>query len=308
MGLFRLESFIMIRRQYLAIACGLLLFPHIGYAATDQFFDSGGVKIRYMVEGQGEPVLLIHGFTADIASQWSLPGINRALAKEFKVIALDNRGHGKSDKPHDPKKYGAEMVEDSIRLLDHLRIEKAHIVGYSMGGMITLKMEATHPERMLSATLGGMGWSQSADFRFREELADSLEQGKGIAPLLYRLTPAGRPRPSEEQIRFINQLITARNDVKALAAAARGMPGLFITEEELRAIKIPTLALIGAVDPLKLGVDNMHGKLPGLKTIVISKADHMNAFARSEFIDNLKEFLAKNSRSGKAEKRKPVLN
>src|SRR5881397_2402529 len=109
---------------------GALLAPAPALA-QDQFFDSNGVKIRYTVEGQGEPVLLIHGFTADIEKQWGQPGVLKALAKDHRVIALDNRGHGKSGKPHDAKMYGKEMVEDAVRLLDHLKIAKAHVVGYS---------------------------------------------------------------------------------------------------------------------------------------------------------------------------------
>src|SRR6516225_11708196 len=129
----------MINRWILAIAC-CLVFVFPAAAADSQFFDSNGVKIRYLVEGKGEPVLLIHGFTAGIEMQWALPGIIKELAKDYRVIALDNRGHGRSDKPHDAKKYGMEMVNDAIRLMDHLKIKKAHVVGYSMGAMITSKL------------------------------------------------------------------------------------------------------------------------------------------------------------------------
>ena len=77
------------------------------------------------------------------------------LAKDFRVIALDCRGHGKSDKPHDATKYGNEMIEDVARLMDHLNIPKAHIVGYSMGGAITGKFITMHPDRVLTAVFGG---------------------------------------------------------------------------------------------------------------------------------------------------------
>ena len=80
-------------------------------------------------------MVLVHGFTANIQVQWGVPGVITKLEPDYKVIALDNRGHGKSDKPHDPKLYGPESVNDVVRLLDHLKIEKAHIVGYSMGGV-----------------------------------------------------------------------------------------------------------------------------------------------------------------------------
>ena len=90
-------------------------------------FLSNGVKIHYIEEGQGEPVLLIHGFSANAFVNWVLPGVFGNLAKHYHVIALDNRGHGASGKPHEIEKYGPEMVEDAVRLLDHLKIEKAHI-------------------------------------------------------------------------------------------------------------------------------------------------------------------------------------
>src|SRR5258708_40043771 len=89
--------------------------------AEDFFFDSDGVKIHYIVEGKGEPVILIHGFAASIAANWGAPGIVKALAENYQVIALDNRGHGQSEKPHDSAAYGLKMTGDVLRLMDHLK-------------------------------------------------------------------------------------------------------------------------------------------------------------------------------------------
>ncbi|MBX9787965.1 MAG: alpha/beta hydrolase [Pirellulales bacterium] len=264
---------------------------------TDQFFDSDGVKIHYIEQGAGEPVLLIHGFTANIQLQWVAPGVFPRLAKEFRVIALDNRGHGRSGKPHDAAEYGVKMVEDSIRLLDHLKIERAHVVGYSMGGFITNKLLSLHPERVITATLGGAGWSREGDKRFEimDQLADSLDAGTGIAPLLKFLTPEGAPPLSEEQIKTYNQMVLLLNDPKALAAAVRGMKGLMIPEEKLLANTRPVLALIGSKDPLKAGVDELEKvKMPQLTVEVIDGADHMDAFGRPEFIEGLEKFLDAN--------------
>ena len=108
-------------RDASGMACLLLFLTGIA-RAEDGFFDSDGVKIHYTIQGKGEPVLLIHGYTANIQVQWELPGIIKALAPDYQVIAIDNRGHGRSEKPHDAKKYGKEMVEDAVRLLDHLVI------------------------------------------------------------------------------------------------------------------------------------------------------------------------------------------
>ena len=296
------------RRQLLLVAALLFLFTSAA-SAEDGFFVSDGVKIHYVVEGEGEPVLLIHGFSANIPMQWGLPGVIKELSKEYQVIAIDNRGHGRSGKPHDPKDYGVKMVDDSIRLLDHLKIKKAHVVGYSMGGFITGKLIATHPDRLISATLGGAGWEKPNDesMSFMKELAESMEAGKGIGPLIIRLTPEGSPKPTEEQLSGINTMIMLTNDQKALAAVIRGMPEFAVTEENLKANKTPTLALIGALDPLKAGVDEMKPVMANLKVVVIDNADHMTAFTKPEFLGELKPFLAANSlNKNKPVKEKPV--
>ncbi|MGD9647568.1 MAG: alpha/beta fold hydrolase [Pirellulales bacterium] len=261
---------------------------------AEQFFDSDGVKIHFIEQGQGEPVVLIHGFTANIQLQWVSSGVMPALAKEYHVIALDNRGHGRSGKPHDPAAYGVNMVEDAIRLLDHLKIERAHFVGYSMGGFITNKLLSLYPDRVITATLGGAGWSREGDARFEimNQLADSLDAGTGIAPLLKFLTPEGTPPPSDEQIKTYNQMVLLLNDPKALAAVVRGMKNLMIPEEKILANERPVLALIGSKDPLKAGVDELQQvKMPHLTVEVIEGADHMDAFGRPEFREGLAKFL-----------------
>ena len=127
-------------------------------AAESQFFDAKGVKIHFLIEGTGEPVVLIHGLDSSARMNWQMPGTIDALARDHQVIAVDLPGYGESDKPADPAAYGEQWVDDVILLLDHLNIRKAHIVGYSMGGMVALKLIAEHPERVISGTLGGAGW------------------------------------------------------------------------------------------------------------------------------------------------------
>ena len=283
----------MLRRLVLTCSVFFTILVPAGRGAEDQFFESNGVKIRYIVEGKGEPVLLIHGFTINLETNWKLPGIIKGLSKDYQVIALDNRGHGKSDKPHDPKKYGLEMAEDAVRLLDHLKIQKAHIVGYSMGAVITVKLLATHPDRFLTATVGGHGGlKEGADTSFYDKLADSLDQGKGIGLMITRLTPPGQPPPTEEQIKTINARVLTSNDPKVLAAVARGFKELMVPWDKLEANQVPTLALVGEQDPLKKGVDELKGKMANLTITVIKDADHGTAFSRPEFIKALQEFLA----------------
>ncbi len=131
---------------------------------VSQRFDANGVKIHYLIEGTGEPVVLIHGLDSSARINWQMPGTIDAIARDHQVIALDLPGFGQSDKPVEAQAYGLQWVEDVILLLDHLKIRKAHIVGYSMGGMVALKLIAEHPDRVLSGTLGGMGWLPDGGF------------------------------------------------------------------------------------------------------------------------------------------------
>jgi pimeloyl-ACP methyl ester carboxylesterase len=299
-----LEGSVLNRSSLALISYGLLVGSS-DVRAEDHFFDSNGVRIHYIVVGEGEPVLLIHGFSVDIGRNWATPGIIKALSRDYQVIALDNRGHGQSDKPHDPKKYGAEMTEDAVRLLDHLKTDKAHVVGYSMGARVTAELLASHPDRLLTATLGGFGAIRTdpGQMRFWGELAESLEQGRGIGPLLVRLTPPGRPKPTEAEIAAVNARINATGDMKALAALLRGSQRTALTREKQSANRVPTLGLVGSIDVGALaGAEDLKHHMANYDLVVIDGADHMNAVGRPQFIKSLKEFLGKHSQKGKNEK------
>jgi pimeloyl-ACP methyl ester carboxylesterase len=286
-------------RQFLRVAplCALFVLPLLH--AEDLFFDSDGVRLHYTVQGAGEPVLLIHGYTANIAINWAAPGVIKALADNYQVIALDMRGHGQSAKPHDPSMYGHQMVEDAIRLMDHLNLSKVHVVGYSMGGFITSALITEHPDRFMTATMGGAGFGAPANDAMLTQLAESLEQGEGIGPLIIALTPPGQEPMPPQQIEATNKMLLSFNDPLALAAVARGgLPQ--VSEAKIRANKVPTLALIGELDPLKAGVDQLQAMMPHLKVVVIPGATHLTAFASPVFIENLKSFLAEHPAKPKA--------
>jgi pimeloyl-ACP methyl ester carboxylesterase len=224
--------------------------------AEDKFFDSDGVKIRYTDEGQGPPVVLIHGFMATGDMNWRVNGVAKELLKNYRVITLDNRGHGKSDKPTESSEYGETMAQDVVRLLDHLKIKQAHLVGYSMGGMITLKLAAVAPERMLSGVIGGMGWNSYG--------------------------PAVKEREGAE----------GRNP--SLRACARAFPQLGITREELLAIKIPLTVVIGADDPLlKRSVEPLRKARPDIPVVEIDGANHITCVLRPELRQAIVAFLDK---------------
>jgi pimeloyl-ACP methyl ester carboxylesterase len=288
-------AFLLVAIGALAAAAPILAAAADAAASPDQFFDSDGVKIHYRVWGNGEPIVLVHGFTASIDTNWVQPGVVDKLDDNFKVIALDLRGHGKSDKPHDVAAYGDKMAEDVVRLLDHLGIEKAHIVGYSLGGFTTLKLVTLHPERFLSATLGGAGWRSPSESGGVDGLAESLESGNGIAPLMIALTPAGQPPPSPEQIKMVNQMLMATNDPLALAAVIRGMGGLAVSEDAARKIEVPMLAVVGEIDPLRAGVDQLDQLLPEpeVEVVVLPGKDHMTAIADPALAQSVQDFVVK---------------
>lgn len=288
------------RRSFLLIVTLVAGFPLGGQAQTtpeDKFFTSNGVKLRYVDVGRGEPVVLIHGFSSSLDAIWGNQGIIEKLSKDFRVIALDCRGHGKSEKPHDVASYGVNMIEDVARLLDHLAIRKAHIVGYSMGGAITGKFITMHPDRAISAVFGGssprMGWTAENE-RGSEELALSLESGQGMRPLILRLAPPNEPKPSEEAIAQQSRAALGRNDALALAAVQRGNKDQVVRVAEVKALRMPLLAVVGSADPVKAGVDAFKQVKPELSVVVVDGATHSGARgvpARPEFFSAVHDFL-----------------
>jgi pimeloyl-ACP methyl ester carboxylesterase len=119
---------------------------------------SDGVRIHWMEAGRGVPVVLLHGYTSCCDASWFADGVAKELARDHRVIGIDARGHGRSEKPHDPAKYdGDRMPADVIEVLDHLGVKKAHFHGYSMGGGIVAQLMARHPDRFISASFGGSG-------------------------------------------------------------------------------------------------------------------------------------------------------
>jgi pimeloyl-ACP methyl ester carboxylesterase len=266
--------------------------------AEDLFFDSAGVRIRYIEEGAGEPVLLIHGLAINLDLNWAQPGIVKGLAERYRVIAMDSRGHGKSGKPHDPKSYGIEMAEDAIRLMDHLKIRSAHLGGYSLGGRIATFLLVEHPDRFRTVTVGGAGWMDAQEARERENvtsrLAESLEQGKGMGPLILSLTPLNSPPPSAEQVEMTNKMILSINDALALAAVVRGTGLLQPSEGKLRANKLPVLVIAGELDPRHADAKRLAAVTPNSRLVTLPKANHMSAFAGPEFMKHFEAFLAEN--------------
>src|SRR5262245_36425299 len=217
-----------LQEQAMRYSLAAVLLLTLSVRAEEKTFDSNGVKIAYIDEGKGEAVVLLHGFGGSAPEMWTkLPFATTQFLpslKGYRALAIDHRGHGRSDKPHDPKKYGAEMAEDVVRLLDHLKVKKAHVVGYSMGAAVAGKLLVTHPDRLLSVTFGGAGPQYQTSKELEavvEATAASLEQGKGVGPLLVALAPDGEKLAPEDAAAF-SALFLGKKDQKALAAVLRG--------------------------------------------------------------------------------------
>ena len=266
-------------------------------AAADGVFDSNGVKIRYVTEGQGEAVVLIHGWMSD-SSMWGADAAGNTKLKPpdgYQVIALDCRGHGKSDKPHDTARYGAEMAADVVRLLDHLKIEKAHLIGYSMGAFIAGKVAATHPMRVLSVIYGGQaplltGESGSSEI---DAFAKAVDEGKGLGPYIIEVTPPGRPKPTLEQANAIAKFLYDGKDVIAFAAAGRSFNGLEVKAEDLKMCTAPALFIYGSKESenLKTRVAALRKRLGRGEEKVIEGGDHITTLAKPEFASAIIAFL-----------------
>jgi pimeloyl-ACP methyl ester carboxylesterase len=266
------------------------------------FFDSNGVKIRYAVAGEGEPVVLVHGWMAD-ASMWGRDAAgNPKLAPPpgFRLIALDCRGHGQSDKPHDRALYGTEMALDVTRLMDHLRIPKAHLVGYSMGAFIVGKIAAAHPDRVISAVYGGqvplvIGAPPSGS-RETAVFAKAAEEGKGMGTYMLEVLPPGRPKPTPELANSWAAFMLNGKDVKALAAAGLSFDDLQVAEEDLAACPAPALFIYGSLESehLKGRVEALRKILARADVVVVEGGDHVTTLGRAAFGEAIREFLRKN--------------
>jgi pimeloyl-ACP methyl ester carboxylesterase len=263
-----------------AVAVAVLAAAVGPCSAADDRFDSDGVKIRYAVSGRGDAVVLIHGWMAD-ARMWGKSRLGDSqvvatLAKEFRVITLDCRGHGGSDKPHDPKEYGPKMVEDVVRLLDRLKVDKAHLVGYSMGAMLAGHVAITHPDRVLSVTFAGGApvlKPDPDDQKRNDDFLAKWEKDKGL--------------------QAVTRLLFGEQDVKALAAANRSLAELRVKEDDLRKYRGPVLFVHGKGD-WESTVRHVAAARKALgrgEVIVIPNADHLTAPSRPEFREAILEFL-----------------
>ena len=260
------------------------LVPAAASAQDRSFTAADGVRLRYVERGSGPAVVLIHGFTGQLEAPWIDNGLLADLAKDHRVVAFDLRGHGRSDKPRDAAAY-ADIGVAVIRLMDHLGIGRAHLVGYSLGGIIVLKLLTTHPQRIASAIIAGAAHRRSRGAEIDKAVeADALEMERGPLPyrsLILSTAPTDEPRPDGEALAAISAAIVARNDPLAHAALMRARSALVVRDEDLAAVRVPALALVGAADPALPRVERMAKRWRGVRLQVVPGATHPVRHPRS---------------------------
>ncbi len=243
-------------------------------------FRNGAVEIAYLDAGEGDPVVLVHGFASNKETNWVNPNWVGALTRAgFRVLALDNRGHGASSKLYDASDYHSTKMADDVRaLLDHLRLERADVMGYSMGARIAAFLAVDHPERVRSVILGGLGIRLVDGVGLSESIAEALE-----VPLL-----ADVADPTARTFRaFAEQ---TKSDLKALAACIRGSRQV-LSKEQVAGIRVPVLVAVGTKDDVAGSAQELAALIPGARALDIPGRDHMLAVGDRAYKDGVLDFL-----------------
>lgn len=243
-------------------------------------FRKDDVEIAYLDEREGEPIVLIHGFASTKEVNWLLTSWVTTLTKVGRrAIALDNRGHGASTKLYDPAAYhSAIMAEDVRALLDHLEIERADLMGYSMGSRIAAFLSVEHPARVRSAILGGLGIRLVEGVGLPESIAEALE-----AP-----TVADVKDPTRRTFRVFAE--QTRSDLRALAACIRGSRQT-LSRAEVASIMAPVLVAVGTKDKVAGDAHELAVLIPGARALDIPDRDHMLAVGDKVFKAAAIDFL-----------------
>ncbi|MCL4768156.1 MAG: alpha/beta hydrolase [Hyphomicrobiaceae bacterium] len=245
-----------------------------------QSFQSDGVEIAYLDAGAGDPILLVHGFASNTTVNWVDTGWVRYLTGNgFRVVSIDNRGHGRSQKLYGLDDYGAPMMaEDARRLLDHLGLARADVMGYSMGARIAAFLALAHPGRVRSCIFGGLGINMVRGMAGTGPIANALE-----ADSIDQVT-----NPTARTFRaFAEQ---TGSDLKALAACIRSSRAP-LAAEDLGRLACPVLVAVGSEDVVGGSAAGLAALIPGAEALAIAGRDHMKAVGDRRYKEGVLEFL-----------------
>lgn len=272
------------------------------FAYDDKYLDANGVKIRYIDTGKGPAIVLLHGGTSKLES-WIDTGVVANLEKDFRVIAFDARGHGKSDSPRDSAAYGRQQALDVARILDALKLDRAHIIGFSLGSSTVAQLLTLHPERFLTAVqVAGAGRSPKEANNPRIEVeASEIEKDCISRSRLMRQAPAGM-KPAEEEIQ--KRMVACRADKNfdqlATAASLRGYKDQAVTAEQMAAVRVPTLGIVGTLDHTLKDMQELKKIRPDMKLVLLEGVSHTGKTGIQEnpaLVTEIRKFIAEQPRA-----------
>lgn len=244
-------------------------------------FNSDGIEIAFIDRGKGGPVLLIHGFASNMTDNWvDSNWVERLNKAGYRVIAYDNRGHGMSEKSYDKAFYGTEkMAEDAWRLLNHLQIERANIIGYSMGALIAARLTIRHPDRVRHAIFGGYGINMVNGVTTEALIVEAME-AESIDELTNELARTLRTTADR-----------TRSNRRALAACAH-VAAETIPREDLVRINVPVLVAVGTADTISGSAEELAKLMSGAQYLNIPERGHIEAVSDPVFKEGVLEFLS----------------
>ncbi len=226
------------------------------------YFESQGFRIAYDDDGDGYPIILLHGFAADRRNNWKLTGWTRALTNAgYRVIAPDARGHGRSDKPTDPADYAPEGIAgDVLRLMDYLDIKEAALFGYSMGGRNAAWLLSKKQSRFSAVVIAGTGENLLTNEDNRD--ADSLAVPRFV-PIYEKVTKIG-------------------GRAGALSACLLGsFPSM--DPEDFSRVRTPALVIAGSRDTTAGSPYPLAAAIPKAKAVMVPGRTHLSVITDSYF-------------------------